>query len=148
MAAASAARKPVAATRRTTARGVTRLPATEPCDMCGAPLGLGFRERWRHAWQSHPAYARGLLLRLTAPILFLILAVTLTTIHAPAGLLVGALGLCLVIVAVGVTHARTAKRAVGSPPGLRLRALLKHGGLRFLLLSAVLVLLLITTLRP
>jgi hypothetical protein len=149
MAAIPAAKKPVAATRRTTARPLkTRAPAIEPCDMCGAPLGVGFRERWRHAWRNHPDYARGLLLRLGAPLTFIGLIVILTAIHAPAGVLLGALGLCLVIVAIGVAQARTAKQAAGSPPGLRFRALLQRGGLRFLLLSAILVLLLITALRP
>jgi hypothetical protein len=149
MAAIPAAKKPVAATRRTTARPVkTRAPANEPCDLCGAPLGLGFRERWRHAWRNHPAYARGLLLRLIAPLAFIGLMIVLTAMHAPPVVLLGALGVCLVIVAIGVAQARTAKQAAGSPPSLRFRALLQHGGLRFLLLSVILVLLLITALRP
>ena len=76
------------------------------CDLCGARIGVEFRKRWRHLRSEHRNYARGLLLRLFAPVVFIALVVGISTLHSSTALLIVALVLCLAVGGTGVVLTR------------------------------------------
>ena len=53
------------------------------CELCGARDDGAFRSRIAHLRKEHPAYARGLILRLAAPGLFLVVMLALAAARAP-----------------------------------------------------------------
>jgi hypothetical protein len=101
------------------------------CTLCGYRSDGSFADRMRHLRGSHPAYARGLLLRLAAPVVLVVLVVLLALVHAPSWAYVAALVLAFVAVAGGVVLSRSDPSRTSSLPGLG--QLLRSGGFRFVL---------------
>lgn len=116
--------------------------ATDRCDLCGIRVDGTFSQRTRHLRKEHPAFARGLLLRVVAPLLFLASVVVIQATGAPVWAAVVATAAALALAGVGVAMVRSA-RSVAGASAPRLGTLLSEGGLRFVLLAVVFLLMLI-----
>jgi hypothetical protein len=124
----------------TTARkGGRGAGAAERCELCGTRLRGA--SRLGHLRADHPRYTAALGLRLLAPVAFLAVAAALTALQAP----VWALGLALLagvgLMGAGLVLSVGARRAAGLRPVPGARELLSQGGVRFLVLPAALLLL-------
>jgi len=118
--------------------------AVERCELCGARLPEASTSRLGHLLAAHRRYAQGLLLRLTAPLLFLVGlgALGMAGVAQQWAYLV-VLGLCGGVLLAGTAVSRSERARAGlrrSPP---IGQLLRDGGFRFLLIPAVLLLLLL-----
>ena len=127
-------------------RAIGNAVTMDRCELCGASAPATFAGRFRHLRKEHPAYARGLLLRITAPLAFLVALVALQALEAPAWTLVfaavGAAGLAL----AGLWMARAARAGSGAP-GASLSKLFREGGYRFVLLAGLFALMVILASR-
>jgi hypothetical protein len=117
------------------------------CELCGANIDGAFAKRLGHVRAQHPAYARGLLIRLTVPPLFLLAVVVLQAVGAPAWTLVVATAGSLGLAALGVAASRGARSEAGARPGVPVARFLREGGARFALLTVVLVAMLLLLTR-
>ena len=115
---------------------------TDRCDLCGAGVDGTFLQRTRHLRMEHPAYARGLLLRMVAPLVFLVSVVALQATGAPVWTAFVASAASLGIAVLGITQARAARVSSGAGRTAGFRKLMAEGGFRFVLLAAVFVLML------
>ncbi|HSS10410.1 MAG TPA: hypothetical protein VLL25_11020 [Acidimicrobiales bacterium] len=111
------------------------------CTLCGYRSDGSFADRLRHLRRSHPDYARGLLLRLVAPLVLVAMVGLLAAVHAPAWGYVAALVVAAGVVAGGVVIARRDPNRTSRRPGLG--QLLRSGGLRFVLFGVAAVAILI-----
>src|SRR5438445_3332695 len=80
--------------------------AIDRCDRCGVASTGTFRGDFRHLRSQHSRYARGLLLRLCAPVVFLVGVGVLGLLHAPQWSYFVALGAAGVLAVVGTIDAR------------------------------------------
>ncbi|MGH2726531.1 MAG: hypothetical protein ACRDKS_06100 [Actinomycetota bacterium] len=115
------------------------------CELCGANAPATFVGRTRHLRKEHPAYARGLLLRILAPVVFLAGVVGLQALDAPVWtVLVVAAGSAGLAIA-GLWIARVAKAGSDSKPTFM--ELFREGGYRFVLIAGVFAVMLILASR-
>jgi hypothetical protein len=115
----------------------------ERCTLCGYRSDGSFADRMRHLRGSHPGYARGLLLRLVAPLMFAGLVVLLAVAQAPTWGYFVALALMVGFVAVGVMATRHDATRTRARPNIR--QLLGSGGLRFVIFGAAAVIMVMLT---
>src|SRR5258708_327559 len=100
------------------------------CTLCGYESDGSFADRMRHLRGSHPGYARGLLLRLAAPLIFVGLVALLALAQAPTWSYFGALALTAGVVVTGMLAIRGDRTRTAVKPGIR--QLLRSGGFRFI----------------
>jgi len=115
------------------------------CELCGARDEGSFRSRIAHLRSEHPSYARGLFLRLIAPVLFLVLVLGLAAGHAPQWAYLVALVATFGLLFFGKVRSRVERSRAGTTPTIGIKRLAREGGLGFILLIpavAVLILLL------
>lgn len=119
------------------------MAADDRCDLCGYRSTGTFSDRLAHLRRSHPAYARGLLLRMAAPFVFLVLLFVLAAVSAPRwayGLaLLGSFGLLV----VGKRRSRAERSAAGARARVPLSQIVREGGLRFILILPAVAILLV-----
>lgn len=125
--------------------GATGVP--DRCELCGTRLPGSFTARMGHLRGAHPRYARGLLLRLATPLVFLAALGALAAAGAPDWAYLVALGLCGALMVAGMWASRAGRTGAGLRPSAPLGRLLREGGFRFLLLPALLLLLLLLAAR-
>lgn len=107
------------------------------CELCGHRFEAGFAARMRHLRGSHPAYARGLLLRLAAPLAMIAGVLVLAVAHAPQWAYFVALGGSYALLFFGRVRSRLERTRAGATPSLSLRRILREGGLAFVLFIPV-----------
>jgi hypothetical protein len=117
---------------------VRAVEAGDRCELCRRSLPAAWSARLRHLKEEHPAFARGLLLRLAAPLAFVGLLLVLSALGAPAWTAALPLAVGGALAAAGIALSRRARTASGARPGPALARTLREGGFRFVLLSAVL----------
>lgn len=122
---------------------VHSMQAEGACELCGARDEGTFRSRVAHLRQEHPAYARGLLLRVVAPVVFLAVIFLLAALKAPAWAYVVGLGLGFGVLFLGKTRTRRERTAAGTTPKMALKRLLLEGGMRFVIVIPALAVLII-----
>jgi len=115
------------------------------CELCGASAPATFSGRTRHLRKEHPAYARGLLLRILAPVVFLGGVVGLQAAGAPTWTVLGAAAASAGVAIAGLWIARAAK--AGSDAKLTLWELFREGGYGFALIAGLFALMLILASR-
>jgi hypothetical protein len=141
------AAKAKARTRPAKARPAAAAGAPDRCELCNARLPGSFTARMGHLRGAHPRYAKGLLLRLATPLLFLAALGALAAASAPDWAYLVALGLCGGLVLAGMRASRAGRTGAGLRPSAPLGRLLREGGFRFLLLPALLLLLMLLAAR-
>ena len=110
------------------------------CLLCGARSEGSYWSDLRHVRSNHPGYARGLLLRLASPLLFVVAVLGLGTVHAPQWTFIGALTACAVLFIAGIAITRRERgAAAGSGGSTGLVRLLREGGWRFLLIPIAII---------
>jgi hypothetical protein len=124
-------------------KAMARAGVMDRCDLCGAGSDGTFSDRIRHLRKEHPAYARGLLLRVASPLVFLVTIVALQAVGAPVWSAIVAIAASLGLAALGITTARAARVQAGARSTAPLGKLVREGGLRFVLLAGVLGVMLI-----
>ena len=117
----------------------TRLNTSNRCELCGARVGDA-RERARHLRSAHPGYARNVVARIAAPFLFLVAVAVLSALHAPPIAFLVALGASYAAVFFGRAGSRKARSKAGAAPSLGVKRTLREGGVWFVLLVPVVVL--------
>jgi hypothetical protein len=115
------------------------------CVLCGYRSDGSFADRIRHLRGSHPDYARGLLLRLVAPVALVGIVGLLAVLHAPIWSYLVALGVAALLVTVGIITARRDPSRTSKLPNFA--QMLRSGGLRFVLFGVAGVVLLILSRR-
>jgi hypothetical protein len=123
----------------------TRVNDDDRCTLCGYRSDGSFADRIRHLRGSHPDYARGLLLRLVAPIALVGIVGFLAVLHAPTWSYIMALGAAVLLVALGIITARRDPSRTSKLPNPW--QMLRSGGLRFVLFGIAGVVLLILSRR-
>jgi hypothetical protein len=116
-------------------------------ELCGAHDEGTFRSRIAHLRMEHPAYARGLFLRVIAPVVFLAVILGLGALKAPAWAYVLGLGLSLGVLFLGRARSKQGRAAAGARPKMELKRVLLEGGMRFLIVIPAVALLIITLSR-
>lgn len=111
------------------------------CELCGYRSDGTFRDRMGHLRGSHPAYARGLLFRVSAPVVFLIEVVALAAIRAPQWAYLVALASSFGLLFFGKVRSRLERSKAGARPTLPLPRLIREGGLGFILIVPAVVIL-------
>jgi hypothetical protein len=81
----------------------------------------------------HPEYARNVVARLAAPVVFLIAVAILSAVHAPPVAYIVALGASYAFLFFGRIGSRRARASAGALPSIGVRRMLREGGLRFVL---------------
>jgi hypothetical protein len=120
---------------------VLNMQVANTCELCGYRSEGTFRDRMRHLKKEHPAYARGVLLRIVAPGLFLVEVLILAAVHAPPWVYIVALFTSFGLLFMGKVRARAERQKAGARPTMEFRRLLREGGLGFLLIVPVIALL-------
>lgn len=113
------------------------------CELCGARDEGTFRSRVAHLRTEHPAYARGLLFRLVAPAIFVVAVLVLAATGAPQWVYLVALAVSFGLLFFGKVRSRVERSRSGTSPTIGARRLLREGGLPFLLIIPVVMLLLL-----
>lgn len=114
---------------------------TDRCDICGYRFDGTFADRREHLRRSHPRYARALLLRLSAPFVFLVGVLVCSALGAPQNAYLVALALSFGALFFGKQLSRLERRRAGARATLPVGRLLREGGVQFLLLIPLLGLL-------
>lgn len=122
---------------------VATVETADRCELCGYRSDGGFRDRMAHLRSAHPAYARGLLLRLAAPPVFLVLVVALAAVKAPSWLYIVALFVSFGLLFFGKQKSRLARTKAGTTATMPLKRLVREGGLGFILIFPAIVLLIL-----
>jgi hypothetical protein len=115
---------------------------TDRCELCGARLGSGLGERLGHLRSEHPAYGRGLVLRMAAPLVFAVSVLALGLLGAPQWMAAVAMAACFGVVLFAQTRGRRERSRAGASPGVPVARLLKEGGFRVAVILPVVLLLL------
>ncbi len=125
---------------------VHAMQAEGRCELCGARDEGTFRSRVAHLRQEHPAYARGLLLRVIAPVVFLAAIFILSALKAPTWAYIVGLGLGFGVLFLGKARTRRERTAAGATPKMALKRVLLEGGIRFIIvIPAIAVLIILLT---
>jgi hypothetical protein len=122
---------------------IRAMETTDRCDLCGARIEGTGRERFAHLRAKHPAYARGLVMRLLSPGVFLIWVLLLGALHAPQWAYLVALGVSFGLLFFGKVRSRVERSRAGARPTLPMRRLLQEGGLAIFLIVPTVVLLIL-----
>lgn len=112
------------------------------CELCGARAEPG-RERFAHLRAEHPAYARGVVLRVVAPAVLLLGVVVLGLVKAPQWSYFIVLALSFGSLFFGKIRSRVERSRAGARPTIGVKRLLREGGLPFLLIIPIVVLLIL-----
>ena len=107
------------------------------CELCGTRIAASSRDRVRHLRAAHPVYARGVLLRVAAPGLFLLEVLILGALRAPSWTFVVALVCSLGVLLFGKLRSRSERERAGVRPTLPFGRLLREGGLGIMLLVPI-----------
>ena len=126
---------------------VVTMNEPDSCELCGYRSTGTFRDRIGHLKGSHPAYARGLLFRTVAPMLFLLEVLAAAAIKAPQWAFLVALFSSFGLLFYGKQLSRTERRRAGTAPTIGIRRLIKEGGLPFILILPVVVMLIMLASR-
>lgn len=121
---------------------VHHMQAQDRCDLCGAQADTP-RERIAHLRAKHPAYARGLLLRLVSPAMFLVGVLILAAAKAPEWTYLVVLAVSFGMLFFGKVRSRSERSRAGARPTLEVKRLLREGGLPFLLIIPTVALLIV-----
>ncbi len=113
----------------------------DACDLCGAHIDGGARDRLRHLKGSHPAYARAALFRVAAPGLFLVEVLIIALAHAQQWVYLVALFSSFAFLFFGKQISRKERARAGTTPTMPFKRLLREGGLAFLLVVPIIALL-------
>ena len=108
------------------------------CELCGARADTA-RERITHLRAEHPAYARGLLLRLVAPGILFLGVIILASLKAPSWAYVVVLALSFGSLFFGKVRSRVERSRAGARPTMGVKRLVREGGLPFLLIIPIVV---------
>src|SRR5262245_7308296 len=122
---------------------VRTMQADGRCELCGARDEGTFRSRIAHLRKEHPAYARGLFLRLIAPGAFLVAVLALSAAHAPQWSYLVALVATFGLLFFGKVRSRVERRKAGTTATIGFKRLLREGGLGFILIIPAVALLII-----
>ena len=122
---------------------VHSMQAEGRCELCGARDEGTFRSRVAHLRKEHPAYARGLFLRVIAPVVFLAVILVLAALKSPAWGYVVGLGLSFGVLFLGKVRSRRERAAAGATPKMALKRLLLEGGMRFIIVIPAVAVLII-----
>jgi hypothetical protein len=122
---------------------VHSMQAEGQCELCGARDEGTFRSRVAHLRKEHPAYARGLFLRVIAPVVFLAVILVLSALKAPAWAYIVGLGLGLGVLFLGKSRTRRERTAAGTRPKMELKRVLLEGGMRFIIVIPAVAILII-----
>jgi hypothetical protein len=115
------------------------------CELCGYRSDGTFRNRISHLRERHPGYARGLLFRVVAPLVFVMEILILAAFHAPPWSFLVALGLSYALLFFGKQRSRSERRKKGARPTMPVGRLMREGGLGIVLVipaAAILILIL------
>jgi hypothetical protein len=104
------------------------------CELCGYRSNGTFRDRAGHLRKTHPGYARGVVFRLAAPMLFLAEVVALGALRGPPWAYLVALFSSFGLLFVGKQRSRNERRRAGARATLPMGRLLREGGLGILIL--------------
>lgn len=115
----------------------------DQCELCGYRSDGTFRDRVTHLRGSHPAYARGLLLRVASPLLFLVELGILAALKAPQWAYLVALFSSFGLLFFGKQRSRSERHKAGARPTLPIKRLVREGGLGFLLILPVIAILIV-----
>lgn len=126
---------------------VATMTTQDRCELCGYASTGSFRDRIGHLKGSHPAYARGLLFRAVAPFFFILVVFALALLKAPQWAYMVAFFSSYGLLFFGKQMSRAERRRAGAAPSLGLRRLVKEGGLPFLLILPVVVMLIVLASR-
>jgi hypothetical protein len=126
---------------------VTAVQKADRCDLCGYRSTGTFADRIGHLRTEHPAYARGLLLRLAAPFAFLVTLLGLAALRAPQWAYLVAMAASVGVLVAGWRASRTARATAGARPGVPISRLMREGGLRIALLVPALALIVVVASR-
>ena len=130
----------MAATVKATTRDAQR------CELCGYRSDGTIRDRIGHLRERHPGYARGLLLRVVAPLVFLVEIAVLAALHAPSWVFLVAFGVSYALLFFGKQRSRSERRKKGASPTMPLGRLMREGGLGIVLVPiAAIVVLIVAT---
>jgi hypothetical protein len=121
---------------------VATMEAADRCELCGARAETT-RDRIAHLRAEHPAYARGLLLRLMAPAVFLVGVLLAAAIKAPQWTYLVVLFASFGLLFFGKVRSRAERSRAGARPTLRVKQLVREGGLPFLLIIPIVMLLIL-----
>jgi hypothetical protein len=113
------------------------------CDLCGYLFEGSFADRMRHLRRTHPAYTRGVLLRVSAPFVFLVLVAALAALHAPTNAYIVALVATYALLFFGKQASRSQRKQAGLRATPPVKKTLREGGLSFVLLIPILAVLLL-----
>jgi hypothetical protein len=110
------------------------------CELCGTTVGATFRERFGHLRSAHRDYARSLVLRMVAPMVFLAGVLGLSAARAPRPAYLVALFACFGLLFFGKVRSRAERSRAGARPTLPLKRLWREGGAGLVLVVPVIVL--------
>jgi hypothetical protein len=113
------------------------------CELCGARDEGSFRSRMAHLKAEHPAYARGLILRLVSPIAFLVVVLVLAALKAPSWAYLLGLGGTFGLLFFGKVRSRVERSRAGARPTIGFKRLVREGGLGFILIVPAVALLIL-----
>jgi hypothetical protein len=116
---------------------------TDRCDLCNARIEASARGRIGHLRRSHPGYARGLLLRVIAPGVFLVTIAMLSAAKAPSWMYVVGLFACFGLLFFGKQRSRSERKRSGARATLPFKRLVREGGWSFLLIVPILATLIV-----
>ncbi len=108
------------------------------CELCGQPSAGSFRADFGHLRAAHPRYARGLVLRMVAPLLFLAVMGALVAASAPTWAYFSALAIGVLSLVVGKVESRRAREQANVRSAPPIRQIMRDGGFRFVLLPVLL----------
>lgn len=109
------------------------------CRLCGAHSEGTYRSDLAHFKAEHPAYYRGLRLRVAAPLVFVVLLVAAGTVGAPTWALVAAIVPPAAILVLGISITRRERGLqAASGPGNLIR-MVKDGGWRFVIIPVAIL---------
>lgn len=117
--------------------------SVDRCDMCGYQFEGSFADRLRHLRRTHPAYTRGVLLRVSAPFVFLALVGALAAAHAPTKTYIVALVGAYALLFFGKQASRSQRKKAGLRATPPVKKMLREGGLPFVLLIPILAVVLL-----
>ena len=125
---------------------VATMETADRCELCGARAETT-RDRVAHLRAEHPAYARGLLLRLVAPGVFFVGVLILAALHAPQWTFLVTLFVSFGLLFFGKVSSRAERSHAGARPTLGLKRLVREGGLPFLLIVPAVALVILVVSR-
>jgi hypothetical protein len=113
--------------------------AADSCELCGARLEGGPRKQLAHMRREHPAYARGVLSRLAAPLVFMLGLLVLGAFGAPQWTYLVPLASGFLLMFGGRQRSRAERAEAGAARSLSIGQMIKAGGWRIALVVASLV---------